>query len=343
MAPWAGSTIRERNCYVMQTAAPFDLSAYPLDGDIRLISPPQRFDGGEEAYDERIGGAGRMDMLPSGQGAWKLAARYTTRPLETILEIGAGGGTCSIGLVAAAENAAILITDTSPRFLKMIGAKLRAADIAADKVSFATLAGEDLSRLPEGSCDAIVIASALHHVGDWRGFLRDAARVVRPGGTVVIQEPCREGNLMMGMAMDMALSPLWPKDARLSSGDVERIRRCRDSIYYLADSATEKVGEDKHSFLASELATAADQAGFTRTVFYANFHFSDLAGTDLENRQGRCSFWGYLESFLDAHHGVSADGIAKLRTHLSPILAGVDRAFIAGDGAPLLGCMVFCR
>jgi SAM-dependent methyltransferase len=236
-----------------------------------------------------------------------------------------------------------LITATSPRFLRMISAKLRAAGIDRARVRLATLAGEDLGKLRAASIDTIVIASALHHVGDWRAFMRDAAQLLRPGGNLVIQEPCREGNLMMGMALDVALSPLWPKDAALSDDDVMRLQNCRDSIYFLADSHTVKVGEDKHSFLASELAAAADEAGFFRSVFYSNFHFQDLADSDLSKRQGCASFIGYLDSFLEQHHRVSSDGLAKLRTHLFPALKRIDATFIAGDGAPLLGCMVFCR
>jgi hypothetical protein len=106
---------------------PFGLSGYAIEDGIHPISPPQQFEGGEEAYDEHIGGARRADLLRCGEGAWQLASRYASRPIESILEIGAGGGTCSIGLAAAAENAAVLVTDTSPRFLQMIGAKLRAA------------------------------------------------------------------------------------------------------------------------------------------------------------------------------------------------------------------------
>ncbi len=327
----------------MGIATPFDLSDYALEDGVRLISSPQRFEGGEEDYDRHIGGALSADLLRPGKGAWKLVSRYARRPIESLLEIGAGAGACSIGLVAAADAGAILLTDTSPRFLQMIGAKLKAAGIVSDKVSFATLAGEELFRLPEQSCDAIVIASALHHVGDWRKFLHDAARALRPGGTMVIQEPCREGNLMMAMALDVALSPLWPKDAPLAADDIDRIRGCRDSIYFLADARAVKTGEDKHSFLASELAAAADEAGFARTVFYSNFHFADLVDADLECRLGGCSFRAYLDSFLEHHHRVSADGLLKLRTHLFPLLRGIDTAFIAGDGAPLLGCMVFCR
>ena len=191
--------------------------------------------------------------------------------------------------------------------------------------------------------DAVVIASALHHVGDWRAFLGDAARVLREGGVLVIQEPCREGNLMMGMALDVALSPLWPEAAALDPADTQKLLRCRDSIYFLANSHIVKCGEDKHSFLVHELAAAADTAGFERSIFYANAHFQDLADTDLSQRQGACSFVAYLDSFLEHHHLVSADGMTKLRRHLFPILQHLDRSYIGGDGAPLFGCMVFRR
>jgi ubiquinone/menaquinone biosynthesis C-methylase UbiE len=327
----------------MDSSDPFNLAQFPFHDGMHIISAPQIFEGGEESYDQHIGGAQREDLLRCGRGAWQIATRYAGRRLETILEIGAGGGTCSLGLIAVAEGARVLITDTSPSFLRMIGAKLSAAGIDQGGVGFATLAGEDLGKLRTESFDAIVIASALHHVGDWRAFMRDAARTLRRGGTLVIQEPCREGNLMMAMALDVALSELWPKDAMLSSEDAQRLQNCRDSIYFLADTRTVKVGEDKHSFLANELATAADEAGFVRSVFYSNFHFQDLADADLSRRQGTASFVGYLDSFLEQHHRVSADGLAKLRTHLFPALNRIDATFIAGDGAPLLGCMAFCR
>jgi len=53
----------------------------------------------------------------------------------------------------------------------MVRRKMDAAGLPTQATIFATLAGEDLARLPAESLDAIVIASALHHVGDWRGFL----------------------------------------------------------------------------------------------------------------------------------------------------------------------------
>ncbi len=323
----------------------FGLQRFRREGGVHFISNPQgfEFEGGEEAYDEFIGGARRDDLFKCGRGAWQLAVKHSASPIKSIIEIGAGGGTCSLGLVAAAPTAMILITDTSPRFLSLIQNKLSALQSSVDNVAFATLAGEDLNQLPSECCDCIVIASALHHVGDWRAFLSDAVRVLRPGGTLVIQEPCREGNLMMGMALDFVLSPLWPEHAALSASDHERIVNCRESIFHLANSRVEKSGEDKHSFLALELAAGGRAAGFASSVFYSNYHFTDLTDRDLTRLQGTCSFIGYLDSFLDFHHRVSVDGLSKLRTHLYPVLQGLDDVFVAGDGAPLLGCMVFCR
>lgn len=326
----------------MQAQLGLDLSAHTrLDG-VYLISPPQQFDGGEAAYDEHIGGAHRDDLLRSGRGAWQLIMRHATRPVLTVLEIGSGGGTCSLGLVASASGVQTIITDTSPAFLQMVRRKMKAAGLPPRATLFATLAGEDLARLPAGTLDAIVIASALHHVGDWRGFLHDAVGLLRPGGVLVIQEPCREGNLMMGFALDVVLSPLWPKDA-IDPADLERITRCRDSIYLLADSTVEKNGEDKHSFLITELIAGADAAGFGRTCFYSNRHFHDLADTDLSKHEGDCSFIAYLDSFLEQHHRVSLSGMQTLRASLFPLLQRIDARFRAGDGVPLFGCAVFHR
>jgi ubiquinone/menaquinone biosynthesis C-methylase UbiE len=320
-----------------------DLSAFPIEDDIRVISPPEHFEGGEDEYDARIGGALRANVLRCGHGAWRLIAHYATRPVRTVLELGAGGGTCSLGLIDAAPDAALLITDTSPSFLRLIQRKCAAAGLDRKPVQYATLAGEALDLLPAASMDAIVIASALHHVADWQGFLRVAATRIRAGGVLAIQEPFRAGNLIMGVAMDFALSPLWPAAAALDPGDVAKLAACRDSIYFLSNSCLEKIGEDKHCFELSEMIAAADAAGFASTAFHSNAHFENLVGADLANRQGKCSLVGYLASFLRDHHRISEGGMAKLAAHLFPVLQHLDAAYLRGDGPPLLGCMVFRR
>ena len=321
-----------------------DLSAFANEDGIALISPPQSFDGGEDAYDATVGGAQSPDLLRSGRGAWRLVAHHAARPIELLLELGAGGGTCSLGLLdAAGEGATVLLTDTSPAFLRIIRRKLPSTTCASERVRFATLAGEDLGKLPADSLDAIVIASALHHVSDWRAFLCAAARVLRPGGVLAAQEPCREGNLMMAMILDVALDAEGACAGRFADEDARKLAACRDSIYFLADSTIEKVGEDKHSFLVSEMIDAGTRAGFAEARCYANRHFGDLLDADLGAPRSSVSLLRYLDSFLEHHHRLSADALTAMRERVYPLFARLDARFVSGDGAALLGCFVMTK
>ena len=315
--------------------AAFGLDSAPIEDGVAILSPPQSFAGGEDDYDEHIGGVA-ADVLRSGQGAWRLAQHLARRPIERVLELGAGGGACTLGLVEAAD-ADVLVTDTSPAFLRMIRRKLASAEVKA-RIGYATLAGEELDRLPPASLDLIVVASAVHHVGDWRAFLRAAAERLRPGGVFLMQEPFREGYLIMALALDMVLSTAWPDRDRLSAEDEAKVRGCRDSIYFLANSKAEKIGEDKHNFLIDEVATAASDAGFSDTAFYVNAHFDGLP-EDLDVRRGACCLSDYLSAFLQHHHRVSYDGMIRMFVHLKPMMALMDEAYVRGDGPALVACV----
>jgi predicted O-methyltransferase YrrM len=338
----AGRQTIEEHVLSQLLMQPDPLARFPVKDGLREISPPVRFDGGgEEAYDETVGDANRADLLANGAGAWRLAEHYARRPLRRWLEVGAGGGTCTLGLVAAAPAALKIITDTSPVFLDMIRRKLARLGVSDRGCVYATLAGEHLKRLGPKSLDAIFVASAVHHIGDWRGFLAAAARALAPGGVLIVQEPFREGYLLMNMAMEIALAADWAD--QLSEDDGVKIRRCRDGAYLLADSAVEKAGEDKHLFLVDEIAAASDRAGFARHVFHRNSHFYNFAHGEPIEPSMKCTFCGYLLSFLDIHHRVSKAGLDVLTRRLTPVLAPVERLFLQGDGPALTACVAFLR
>lgn len=317
------------------------LAKFPCRDGVYEVSPPQRFDGGEEAYDATIGGADKADLLRSGAGAWRLATQYARRPLRHWIELGAGGGTCTLGLVAASAAETMIITDTSPVFLGIVRKKLAAVGVSDVGCLYATLAGEDLSRLGRGSVDAIFVASAVHHISDWRGFLAEAAGALRPGGTLVIQEPFREGYLLMNMAMEIALSAEWAKE--LAIEDREKIERCRDSTYFLSDTTIEKIGEDKHNFLVDDITAASTAAGFANCIVHRNAHFDAFEANAPVQTSVQCSFTGYLLAFLGIHHRVSEVGLAVLTRRLAPVLQPLDRLFLQGDGPALLACVAFVR
>ena len=147
----------------------------------------------------------------------------------------------------------------------------------------------------------------------------------------------------MALALEFVLSNAWASAHPLSPGDQERVKRLRDSIYFLNDTSVEKVGEDKHLFLTAEVSDAAMQAGFVQVAWHANFHFEDLLRADLSERMASSSISDYLRAFLRYHHGLSEAGLAVLDRDLFPLMKRLDDAFVARNGVPIMGCVALCR
>lgn len=102
-----------------------------------------------------------------------------------VLEIGCGRG----------AGAQILLREFCPR-------ELHATDLDVEMLRRAegymeprarakvTLAAADALRLPhrDASFDAVFGFGVLHHIPDWRGALREVARVLKPGATYCMEE-----------------------------------------------------------------------------------------------------------------------------------------------------------
>lgn len=96
------------------------------------------------------------------------------RPIECVVDIGGGPGRA----VRALDAACRVVVDPARGMLSR-----------AQNHGIGAVQG-DGSRLPVGtsSVDAVVISDALHHIADQRGTLQEAARVLRPGGVLVVRE-----------------------------------------------------------------------------------------------------------------------------------------------------------
>jgi ubiquinone/menaquinone biosynthesis C-methylase UbiE len=115
-------------------------------------------------------GSALADLLPPG---------------GPILEVGCGTG----GLLAAAARRGLAIegTDIALRWLVVAARRLEDRGLRVPMVA----ASADRLPYPDWSFDAVVADSVLEHLDDPAGAVREWARVLRPGGTLLAWSPNR--------------------------------------------------------------------------------------------------------------------------------------------------------
>jgi ubiquinone/menaquinone biosynthesis C-methylase UbiE len=99
-------------------------------------------------------------------------------PRGDVLEIGAGSGAMAAEVLARHPDVTLTVTDFDEVMVRA------AADRLGDR---ARVQPADATALPfaDGSFDVVVSWIMLHHTVDWERALREALRVLRPGGSLV--------------------------------------------------------------------------------------------------------------------------------------------------------------
>jgi ubiquinone/menaquinone biosynthesis C-methylase UbiE len=98
-----------------------------------------------------------------------------------VADLGCGTGRMTESLVAAGRS--VIAVDHSREMLQVTARK-----VAGERV---VIVRADVRRLPirDAGCDAVVCSGVLHHVSDWERIVYEAARILRPGGVLVVREP----------------------------------------------------------------------------------------------------------------------------------------------------------
>jgi len=179
------------------------------------------------------------------------------RRYERVLELGSGTGFFLLNLWLAGFVGEAHATDISPGMLaacvesaRMLGADIRARTADAGELPY-----------PDGAFDLVVGHAFLHHVPDVGRVLREAHRVLAPGGALFVAgEPSRVGDRV----------------ARVAGGITRRAFRAVASFVpqLQRPACTEPVGEDErvmralewrvdlHTFEPDDVAAMARAAGF---------------------------------------------------------------------------------
>jgi ubiquinone/menaquinone biosynthesis C-methylase UbiE len=141
------------------------------------------YDRSAAAYDEVAGGIYLRTL-------WSLLPHARVGPHPAILDVGCGTG---INLLEAARTLgpcrALFGVDLSPG---MLAAARRKAAAAGLRATFTEGDAESLG-LPDASVDLVICNSAYHWFGDRARAVREMARVLRPGGQVLLATLAQPG------------------------------------------------------------------------------------------------------------------------------------------------------
>lgn len=157
--------------------------------DQKFIKEINRIYHEEEAelYD-----AGHPEIFEREEETWRKLSRFLPAGVgdRRILDIGSGTGfVAEMLLPHLTEGDALVLTDISSKMLAQAKRKLRGPGGPA--LEFSLVDAEALP-FPDFSFDVVTMNSVLHHLPDTARFLAEAARVLRPGGVLIIaHEPNR--------------------------------------------------------------------------------------------------------------------------------------------------------
>jgi SAM-dependent methyltransferase len=118
-------------------------------------------------------------MSPANPIVEAVLAAADPPPGAVVADLACGAGRCALSLAQRRPDVRVIGVDHDPAAID----QARAAAVA--NTEFAVMALEDLS-IPTASVDAVVSVFGLFFVGDPHRSVAEAARILRPGGTISV-------------------------------------------------------------------------------------------------------------------------------------------------------------
>lgn len=206
--------------------APHASTDAPAWTQAELTSPHQNADKAVKVRGMFSAIAGSYDLNNRVHSLWQDQAwrRFAVRsaavkPGETVLDMACGTGDLT-ELFARTQASKVVGGDFTPAMLDVARTKqpVNLSPEHAAKVSYVEADAMNLA-FPDASFDVISIAFGIRNVNDPARAVREFARVLKPGGRLVILEFERPRFAMMRWFYDFYCGWIMPRTATLISGD----------------------------------------------------------------------------------------------------------------------------
>ncbi|MBM4086767.1 MAG: bifunctional demethylmenaquinone methyltransferase/2-methoxy-6-polyprenyl-1,4-benzoquinol methylase UbiE [Planctomycetes bacterium] len=167
----------------------------------------------------------------------KFAARVSgLRPGMRVLDVCAGTGDLAIAYAEAMDGGMVVATDFCHEMLKLARPKLETRNLA-DCVRVVEADALCLP-FPDGAFDVSTVAFGIRNVADLDAGIREMARVVKPGGRVVILEFAPRTATWFHTLYKFYMTRVLPVVGRVVSGSkVDAYRYLTSSVLAFADAA----------------------------------------------------------------------------------------------------------
>jgi len=206
------------------------------------------------------------DLMSGGvHRLWKdaVAARLNPQPGETIIDCAGGTGDMARRFARLARRAQLRRGGADARvFVVDYNAEMIAAGREKGFEPEIAWAVGDAQRLPlsDASADAYVIAFGIRNVTDIPGALREARRVLKPGGRFLCLEFSRPATELLQKAYDAYSFKVIPEIGARFGGD-------RDAYQYLVESIRRFPDQRRFAQMITDAGFAkADYTNFTGGV-----------------------------------------------------------------------------
>ncbi len=158
----------------------------------------------------------------------RFAARRIPREARNALDVATGTGDLAIDMATAGGELRVIGVDFVERMMRLGREKTSRRNLTR-LISF-TAADALMLPFDDNQFDAATIAFGIRNIPDRRSALKEMARVVRPGGKVIVLEMTFPRNMRLRRFFRWYLNNVMPVVGRLISGNSRAYRYLPDSI-----------------------------------------------------------------------------------------------------------------